>query len=495
MDKLKYIKIEKEDGSLSDSIPLTADAVNITMANGNSAEDEINSKINENQLNDVKNNLQNSIIANTSAINIQTSRIDNLSTLTEGSTTGDAELIDGRIGYNSIEYTNIGNAIRGQIQDLHNNTRAIFDVNFFNNLTPSKSDLSPFEDQLKRDWNKYYMVPGIFKSLQGSFITKIQFKANKEGELNYWFIEATDLDDLKPGIPCRKVGSISLSNSSNIQTYTFKEPLYIPNNVIIAFQNDNGAMKYYEGSGLNGFSMIRQLPIVDTQNSYYESAPHTLGLGFEYFTLNNSITGYIMDELSQPFRREAYIIPRTINNINKPTILDLDNQKITIPPCYICLSDHNILDKNTETILDFSNFDYRKGGYVWIYYNKSTKEIGLYDYFQKDQYFLGIFQWVLGPDKTGYDYTYKNALQVSYLNADWTTPETTKGKKFVAFGDSITYGLRGQSWTYKVAEICEFAKVHNLGYSGSLVCGSNPNIPTFLDRYSQIDADADYITI
>lgn len=61
MDKLKYIKIERVDGSLSDSIPLTADAVNVTMANGNSAEDEINSKINENELNNVKNNLQNQI--------------------------------------------------------------------------------------------------------------------------------------------------------------------------------------------------------------------------------------------------------------------------------------------------------------------------------------------------------------------------------------------------------------------------------------------------
>lgn len=61
MDKLKYIKIEKADGSLSDSIPLTADAVNITMANGNSAENEINSKVNKEELNTVKSGLQNEI--------------------------------------------------------------------------------------------------------------------------------------------------------------------------------------------------------------------------------------------------------------------------------------------------------------------------------------------------------------------------------------------------------------------------------------------------
>lgn len=40
------------------------------------------------------------------------SRIDNLAKLTEGSTTGDAELIDGRIGANSKIYNNIGENIR-----------------------------------------------------------------------------------------------------------------------------------------------------------------------------------------------------------------------------------------------------------------------------------------------------------------------------------------------------------------------------------------------
>lgn len=34
MDKLKYIKIENEDGSLSDAIPIGADAKNIDLAAG-----------------------------------------------------------------------------------------------------------------------------------------------------------------------------------------------------------------------------------------------------------------------------------------------------------------------------------------------------------------------------------------------------------------------------------------------------------------------------
>lgn len=34
MDKLKYIKIENEDGTLSENIPIGADAVNIETAGG-----------------------------------------------------------------------------------------------------------------------------------------------------------------------------------------------------------------------------------------------------------------------------------------------------------------------------------------------------------------------------------------------------------------------------------------------------------------------------
>lgn len=45
-------------------------------------------------------------------------RMNQFTSLKEGSTTGDAELIDGRIGYDGTVYDNIGGAIRGQVSEL-----------------------------------------------------------------------------------------------------------------------------------------------------------------------------------------------------------------------------------------------------------------------------------------------------------------------------------------------------------------------------------------
>ena len=53
-----------------------------------------------------------------SEVGLLSARINNLAKLQEGSTTGDAELRDIRIGYDGTEYENAGEAVRGQIGSL-----------------------------------------------------------------------------------------------------------------------------------------------------------------------------------------------------------------------------------------------------------------------------------------------------------------------------------------------------------------------------------------
>ena len=47
-------------------------------------------------------------------VDVLKERMDTFTTLPEGSTTGDAELIDGRIAFDGKKYDNLGNAIREQ---------------------------------------------------------------------------------------------------------------------------------------------------------------------------------------------------------------------------------------------------------------------------------------------------------------------------------------------------------------------------------------------
>lgn len=83
-----------------------------------------------------------SVSANTSNIQglstestVLSARMDEFTKLKEGSTTGDAELIDGRVSADGKTYDNIGGAIRGQVTDLKSDLSAIkiTDSLIFNN--------------------------------------------------------------------------------------------------------------------------------------------------------------------------------------------------------------------------------------------------------------------------------------------------------------------------------------------------------------------------
>ena len=65
------------------------------------------------------------VSANQNAINVLSARMDAFASLPEGSTSGNAELLDIRVGASGQDFTTAGNAVRGQTNALANNINGI----------------------------------------------------------------------------------------------------------------------------------------------------------------------------------------------------------------------------------------------------------------------------------------------------------------------------------------------------------------------------------
>ena len=96
-------------------------------------------------------------------VDVERKRIDNFTSLSEGSTTGDAELIDARIGADGVTYSNIGNAIRTQNKTLNEklinnvNIQDIYrKINYSHNLFPDMYFETELNNFSYHNWNWFW---------------------------------------------------------------------------------------------------------------------------------------------------------------------------------------------------------------------------------------------------------------------------------------------------------------------------------------------------
>lgn len=110
-------------------------------------------------------------------INVLKARMDTFASLPDGSTTGDAELTDIRVGYNEVVYPSAGDAVRAQTGNLYSEigvivgytTETLFNVNKYIN---GKYDISTSYNKYGLYFNENTYVKSItpfFSNTKGSF--------------------------------------------------------------------------------------------------------------------------------------------------------------------------------------------------------------------------------------------------------------------------------------------------------------------------------------
>ena len=113
-------------------------------------------------------------------LDIERKRIDSFTSLPEGSTTGDAELIDGRVGADGKTYENIGSAIREQFKNLNKTTDDLL-----KSYTPitEEVDISILENWIQADgtissYNNYKHIEISNIKANDTFSLKCQVGVN-----------------------------------------------------------------------------------------------------------------------------------------------------------------------------------------------------------------------------------------------------------------------------------------------------------------------------
>ena len=134
-------------------------------------------------------------------IDIERKRIDSFVALPEGSTSGDAELMDIRIGANNVKYTNAGDAVRSQFMDANSEIKKIEDRFKYTNLLDVENLTMGFLDLAGRhfDASNYYYTDFIpFDSTMSVQLLRANnsnlFKATTYRQTNMRYVTTYDVN-------------------------------------------------------------------------------------------------------------------------------------------------------------------------------------------------------------------------------------------------------------------------------------------------------------
>lgn len=225
--------------------------------------------------------LQENVLTNTNDISTLSSRMDSFTNLEEGSTTGDAELIDGRIGWNGETYTNIGTAIRTQISQLEKmfgefeklkQIYPTFTPGFINPLTLQIQTTTPgphlISDVITIPAKSMLYVPTISKSTNTCLVAETDANGNPI-QLIIRGPSAGNSDGRIIAVPFLEETYVRVGGNTSMSAYM---NYYISSLTEYKCTNDNVKEKYSPLTLDYGVGPITPNGVVSTGDGYLHSA-------------------------------------------------------------------------------------------------------------------------------------------------------------------------------------------------------------------------------
>lgn len=387
-------------------------------------------------------------------IQVLEGRMDAFSTLTEGSTTGDAELMDIRVAADGTVYASAGDAVRGQIDEINNEID--------NYLVDESENVA----LLFSAASGYYQMNGMFITDSSVDSVKLaiadEYKAKTyslTGRSYYGVCPIVFLDSDDNFIS----GIVVSDNSLPFQNYEFTLPA---NTASLLIQAKNT----YSSAFL--LSRISKIMDVNTDNLSYNGFPTT--------PIFDDMTEEDLQDVSLSFTAATGYIDK--NGVSY-TYANIQNAEISVTPgqnyhvtgqSYYGMAPVVFLDGSDNFVIGYQFSDGTAAFDENVIVPPNASKMMLQTYNNRTV----TLQLLVG-------YKYAGLTGASLNN-------NLKNVKMTAVGDSITeYNFRAKTNWVMYLEDWTGCTIQNLGISGS----GFANGSKYINRLSSIDADADIIGV
>lgn len=422
---------------------------------------EVNANL-TNEISEVNTNL-------TNEMNVLDSRMDTFASLPEGSTSGDAELLDIRVGANGVTYPSAGGAVREQVGGLKSDLQDGIQNGFTDAITLSY-ELGKINDNTGIDESStnYIRSKGFFTAT-----ADIHFKKYKE---SYMYIMKYDSNGTFEG---RTFYGNSVEEADYAITAGYKYRI--------------SYMHYpYETATL---SWANEIKLYSRRIEWLQDIQIALE------NLDTEITTFGVKRLLNYGVKNEVSINWSVGWIDSSTGAVQTGTSAIINSTAVSLTDDIVIRKIKDSTLQI--YEYTNGSFTRIGVNQGVSEYHLT--VNTDATYKFCYYRV--PYETATVDSYKEDFVISYISDELAALErfsAVSGKKWVAIGDSLTdpvtlsefSGDETKNYTNLVAEKLGLT-LANVGVSGSGYWRKSTISPYkgFYQVAQTIPTDADIVTL